>query len=295
MCAILSHWINTFGGMFNSVYSGWALNVSKDEECLDEECFNLPALCSRPLLWEGRNILVPDWNYLCYSDSHMVLTPSLWPRTAWLDLLCSPSCYLIKDSNWFFSSSGWANPIVLLCPRPLTVVLPLHRLALICQGVNPRSLDLDTGGPVGQSDSCQKEGRSHLPWAPGHCVGAMGWVWLPPSAMRAQGTCCQLLLPKLSVAFLQSQSSLGCPSACPAVWFPSPGGLWAQGSAGSVWSPWTHSQSVPHHLGFRDTLWEGVYTTSCSLSSGLLAFHIHGLRWFMNKHILHRHILPEAW
>lgn len=76
-----------------------------------------------------------------------------------------------------------------------------------------RSLDLDTEGLLCQSDSCQKERRSHLPWAHHHCVGA--------AHLCCQGTghcCCQLLLPKLSVAFLQSWSVLGCPSACPAVW-----------------------------------------------------------------------------
>lgn len=64
MSAVLSHGINTVGRTFNSVDSGWALNISKDEECVDEECVNLLALYSRPLLWEGRNILVPEWSSL---------------------------------------------------------------------------------------------------------------------------------------------------------------------------------------------------------------------------------------
>lgn len=71
---------------------------------------------------------------------------------------------------------------------------------------------MDTGGLLGQSDSCQKEGISHLPWAPGHCAGSVGWVWLSASAMRAQGRgVVSFCFPNSQWLFCRASLPLGVP------------------------------------------------------------------------------------
>lgn len=146
--------------------------------------------------------------------------PSVWPplRKGWLDLPCSLSCCLVKDSDWFLSSSGWAKPIVFLCFRPLIVVLAFHGM---CSGMSGyKSKEARPGhrrasGSVWQLPKGEEESFALGSWS--LCCGYRLDV-ADHLCHEGAGCCCQLLLPKLSVAFLQSCSSLRCPSACPAVW-----------------------------------------------------------------------------
>ena len=104
---------------------------------------------------------------------------------------------------------------------------PCIGLAVVCQCIVLRSSDLDTGLQA-QSDKCQIERNSCLPWPPGCClpataqdvVGHLRHKGTVQSAVHSCsppvfGSCCP---PRLPAAFLENCSCLSCPPACPIVW-----------------------------------------------------------------------------